>query len=65
MIRNQSSFSFDSSSMLISIDKISLRSPFVVHFRQPWLLIFDWPFSHLRFLGGNEARTNLTGDQRP
>ena len=51
--------------LLISIDEITLRSSFVVAFRQPWLLIFDWPFLHLPFFDGNEARINLTGDRRP
>ena len=61
----QNSLSFDLSSTFILINEITLRSPFVVAFRQPWLLIFVWPFPHLPFLDGNEARTNLTRDHRP
>ena len=63
-VKSKSSLlSFDSSSMFISIDEIALKSPFVVAFRQPCLLIFDWSFSH-PFFDGDETRTNLTGGRR-
>ena len=50
--------------MLILIDEITLRSPFVGAFRQPWFANIRLAFSHLPFLDGNEARSILTGDRR-